>query len=229
MVKQSSLFSFFSSKPGAAKASAPSSKPAAKKSKPSSSSTTPSLAKPPPAQAPPDAPSVKIGDLIEIYWPDDSEYYACTVTSHLKNDKWEVTYDDGASETVDLSEQEWKVASKNALRRGSQGSGDEAEFDEDAMDEESFKGDVESSSEEEEDWMVDDDEEEADDDVFDESDEEEVRSERAHFLRLGSHRLHFPYLRHHHAHTPSVALLLVLAPPVASFPPHRAPRRRRGG
>ena len=173
MSKQASLFSFFSAKkPAPPKVS----KPAAVK--PAAVSAAPQSKKAAPPPAPPTS-SVKIGDEIEIYWPDDSEYYACTVTTHLKNDKWKVEYGDGASETVDLSEQEWKVASKNALRRGPQGSGDEAEFDDDAMDDDSFNGDAESSSEEEEeDWMVDDDDEEADDDVFDETDEEVRERER---------------------------------------------------
>ena len=149
MSKQSSLFSFFSSKPVGKPP--PQTKLSQATSQEPSSKATPPKGKPQ-AQATPSATSgLKVGSEIEVYWPDDAEYYACTVIAHLKNNKWKVEYGDGQAETVDLGEQEWKLASKNAIRRAPKGggSGDEAEFDDDAMDEESFKGDEESSSEEE--------------------------------------------------------------------------------
>ena len=48
-------------------------------------------------------------NAIEVYWPDDDEYYAGRIVAHdTKTDGYCVHYDDGDVEKLDLAEEEWR-------------------------------------------------------------------------------------------------------------------------
>ncbi|GMH78533.1 hypothetical protein TL16_g07839 [Triparma laevis f. inornata] len=189
---QSSLFSFFS-----AKAAKPASSiPSATSSKPGASSKPPVPVKKEVKTAPQSPPLPSLGERVEIYFPDDAEYFACDVTESVKGSKFRVEYDDGNKEVVDFGEAEWKVCKTKKARKAkkpqSAASNADADDDEnefsDAMEEEDseddFKGDESSESEDDiDDWMVDDDASEADADVFDEDSEDDSGSPKK--RRLG--------------------------------------------
>jgi DNA mismatch repair protein MSH6 len=83
-----------------------------------------------------------IGTKLAIYWPDDDEYYPCTIRIQRKNHPpshpgyvFELHYDDGEVETVDLSRERFKIVGGNKKRIATTTSGSEDEED-DSDDEE---------------------------------------------------------------------------------------------
>lgn len=107
---QSSLFSFFSAKAAKPAAAKPASSiPSATSSKPGASSKPPAPVKKEVKTAPQSPPLPSLGERVEIYFPDDAEYFACDVTASVKGSKFRVEYDDGNKEVVDFGEAEWKV------------------------------------------------------------------------------------------------------------------------
>ena len=62
---------------------------------------------------------VTIGTKLAVYWPDDNEYYPCVVKSHRPTPgsnsnnqvghRYEVLYDDGENEYVDLSTERFRI------------------------------------------------------------------------------------------------------------------------
>jgi DNA mismatch repair protein MSH6 len=115
-LKQGTLFSFFNK----AKPPAASAVPATKQKE----ACEPAATKPP--------PQVKIGDRIEVYWKDDQEYYAATVTQHRQASSF-LEYDDGQTEWLDLAQEQFRIlpSSRSKQRRSIREDDDEeeAEFD----------------------------------------------------------------------------------------------------
>ena len=105
---QSSLFSSKAKAPAAA--ANPPKPPASSNASASTSSSTKAPIKqlssssaPAPA---PTAPLPSVGERVEIYFPDDAEYFACDVVESVSSSesKFRVEYDDGNKEVVDFSE-----------------------------------------------------------------------------------------------------------------------------
>lgn len=51
------------------------------------------------------------GDNIELYWPDDDTFYPGTVSSINEDQKYNIDYDDGEKETLELSTETWRFSS----------------------------------------------------------------------------------------------------------------------
>lgn len=51
------------------------------------------------------------GDRISVFWPLDDQFYDGTVHSANEDGRFEVHYDDGESECLDLTKEQWKFAS----------------------------------------------------------------------------------------------------------------------
>ena len=124
-LKQGTLFSFFSKKPkpcaadandaassaASAAAKASDAKNINNKSHVGSNTTTSTSSS---AVAEPCLSSIVVGTRIEVYWPDDDEYYVATVTviqQATPNMIYTLRYDDGEVETLDLSRETWRIAS----------------------------------------------------------------------------------------------------------------------
>ncbi|KAL7540077.1 hypothetical protein ACHAXR_009839 [Thalassiosira sp. AJA248-18] len=134
--KQKSLFSFFSKKPAttssstsaAAASSSASSSNANKKNAASAaalSSSNNNAAKKPPSQEVRTGTSktqlkllskITIGTKLAVLWPDDNEFYPCIVHAHRPNNRgndpghvYEIHYDDGEQETVDLATERFRI------------------------------------------------------------------------------------------------------------------------
>ena len=51
---------------------------------------------------------ITVGTRIAVHWPDDDEYYPCTISAHQpkrgkdQGHRYELLYDDGETETIDL-------------------------------------------------------------------------------------------------------------------------------
>jgi DNA mismatch repair protein MSH6 len=92
--------------------------------------------------------SITIGTKLAVYWPDDDEYYPCITRVHRKllgNDPghtYELHYDDGAIETIDLSRERFRIIGGKTRREDE----DDNEDDEDDIDD-----DDEDDDEDEED------------------------------------------------------------------------------
>jgi len=57
-----------------------------------------------------------IGDNLEIYWPLEKQYYPGTVVSiDADTEKFNIDYDDGDKETLDLTNQVWRYQGSEAL------------------------------------------------------------------------------------------------------------------
>ena len=104
---------------------------------------------------------------ILVYWPDDDDYYRAKVTRKREQKYHHLEYyDDGHSEWIDLSTQQYKLAETHKKRRIQEDDDEEFEFDMDAAsdeEEETFVPDAhepEDDDDEEDQWMVTDDEEE---------------------------------------------------------------------
>ena len=52
---------------------------------------------------------VKVGSRVEVFWPDDEEYYAAKVTQ-VRNDFYHILYDDGEEEWLPLAEHEFLLS-----------------------------------------------------------------------------------------------------------------------
>mmetsp|Transcript_5021 Transcript_5021/g.8245 ORF Transcript_5021/g.8245 Transcript_5021/m.8245 type:complete len:1485 (-) Transcript_5021:2972-7426(-) len=83
-------------------------------SRPSNKSDN-STAQPTPAQLK-QLQKITIGTKLAVYWPDDEEYYPCVVTRHRiqaaegnPGHMYEINYDDGEIETVDLSKEKFRI------------------------------------------------------------------------------------------------------------------------
>ncbi len=54
-----------------------------------------------------------VGDAIEVYWPEDEQYYAGKVVAvHPTTNVSSILYDDGESEDLDLSKEKWHFTEK---------------------------------------------------------------------------------------------------------------------
>ena len=52
-----------------------------------------------------------VGDAIEVYWPDDKDYYSGKVIAHdASRCLYRVQYDDGEVEEIDLAREQWRFA-----------------------------------------------------------------------------------------------------------------------
>jgi DNA mismatch repair protein MSH6 len=199
-LKQGTLFSFFSKKPGSAD-------PKSTKSvaRTTTSDITPAAAKtssvtPPSSSAASSQPSssptceiqqpwqqVEVGMRIAVYWKDDRQYYNAKVTARKSSRKSEVTlrYDDGEVECLDLATETFRILkddeepAKKKRRVGPHDESDEElEFEDDIEDKDDDEAyEDRSESEDEEDveeakqWVKDDE----DEDVFIDTDEEEEK------------------------------------------------------
>ena len=53
--------------------------------------------------------SIAVGDKLSVYWPDDKQYYSGTVSRYFsRSGKHKILYDDGQSETLDMTKEIWK-------------------------------------------------------------------------------------------------------------------------
>ena len=168
-MKQGTLFSFFN-KP---KAPAPNNN---NNNNTNNEEPKKAAATPP---APPENPllaQLDMGDRIEVYWKDDDEYYAATVTQQRKASYF-LEYDDGQTEWLDLAKETFRpIPSRSASRRRIREDDDdeEAEFDGalasedegsvyDQKEDEQMQDDDADDAEEKDKWLVSDEEEEEDD------------------------------------------------------------------
>ncbi len=59
-----------------------------------------------------------VGDPIEVYWPDDDDYYRGVVGAyHAANRTFEIWYDDGEIEDLDLSKEQWRTRKSQSERK----------------------------------------------------------------------------------------------------------------
>lgn len=160
--KQKNLFSFFAKKDPKTEPTPPPPKPE------------------PPKNNNPPVSSLKLESKIEVYWPNDDEWYACVIRHKHADGRYELFYpDDGEVETVRMEEQIWRMVGKSDERGDKRSGGDDEEvggtsadskrrrilessdesfaMEEDCDEDESFKCDVESD---EESFKADDEEEE---------------------------------------------------------------------
>jgi DNA mismatch repair protein MSH6 len=82
----------------------------------------------------PDAGQVTLKSRLDVYWPDDDEYYRATVTKKRSGSQVYLEYDDGQCEWIDLSTQTYKVVgseNKHKKRR--------IQIDDDDDDDEEFE------------------------------------------------------------------------------------------
>lgn len=49
-----------------------------------------------------------IGTRVEIFWPDDNQYYAGAVTEIRNDGKWVIVYDDDEKEVLNMSRESWR-------------------------------------------------------------------------------------------------------------------------
>jgi hypothetical protein len=58
---------------------------------------------------------ITVGTRIGVYWPDDDQYYPCTISAHRPKrgkdtgHRYELLYDDGGIETIDLSNERFRL------------------------------------------------------------------------------------------------------------------------
>jgi len=203
--KQGTLFSFFSKKKPSETSDAP--KEAKEKVKVNKASSE-SIAKTPPVASSnvlsnPQADllaSITVGCTLSVYWPNDDEYYTAKVTAkkntHSNTNIFTLLYDDGEVETLDLTNEKFKLVKKpNAnggcddddekigMRKKSnntqsskkrrileESDEEEFEFDDDVVDDE-----VSDNDESEFEETNEDEDEDEDMDDFDPTDDEEER------------------------------------------------------
>ena len=55
-----------------------------------------------------------VGDQIQVYWPDDQQYYSGCVAKYEKRSRcYRIEYDDGDVETLDLRKETWRSVPRN--------------------------------------------------------------------------------------------------------------------
>jgi hypothetical protein len=56
-----------------------------------------------------------VGTKLAVFWPDDDEYYPCTIRTHRRRrgadpgHLYELHYEDGEVETVDLAKERFRI------------------------------------------------------------------------------------------------------------------------
>jgi len=159
-MKQGNLFSFFTKK---------TEKAAPQKAPPLASATKPAASKPTEAsREETKSVSVKVGDRIEVFWPDDDAYYPATVTKQRDESNFFLEYEDGQLEWIDLSGEKFRhIGQKPSKRRRIQDDDDDVDEDSEQefeMDDAESEGsayvqkDAPEDEDEDDQWMVTDDE-----------------------------------------------------------------------
>jgi hypothetical protein len=190
-LKQGSLFSFFSKKPkndGSATCSqqpslssaacastedaavvapaaltlASSSTPASGHNESRQTSLSSDSSKKPQAEAPPLACKVRIGDLVQVYWEDDNEWYTAKVLKQRPNSNffWLEYVDDDDAEWLDLSASTFRPFNDKSMKKRRTRDNDNANNE--GFDDEMSVGSGEASAYEEESGLEDDEEEDED-------------------------------------------------------------------
>lgn len=172
-LKQGTLFSFFN-KPKAPESNNNNNEP--------KKVASPQKAPPPPPEHPLLA-KLKMGDRIEVYWRDDDEYYAATVTQQRKASYF-LEYDDGQTEWLDLAQETFRaIPNRSSNRRHIR------EEEDDEEEEAEFNGTLESDDDgsvyeqKENDKMQDDDDSDADQWLVSDEDEGNNDEEEDEFVR----------------------------------------------
>jgi hypothetical protein len=66
---------------------------------------------------------ITVGTRIGMYWPNDDQYYPCTITVHQKKcgkdsgHRYELVYDDREIETIDLSKERFRLIRGHNIKK----------------------------------------------------------------------------------------------------------------
>ena len=150
-MKQGNLFSFFAKKKEDAPAAASTDKSAADGASADNSNANAKKASASSATSKPGLSNVRVGGTVEVYWPDDEEYYKAQVLAHRGGDKYTLKYEiDGEKETLDLSRERFRVVSSGGEDDDDDDDAKEASTGEGASKRRRILEDSEESSEESE-------------------------------------------------------------------------------
>lgn len=58
----------------------------------------------------------KLNDRVEIWWAEDETYYRGTITQQFKPKTFRILYDDGETEDLDLTREEWRFAADTSTQ-----------------------------------------------------------------------------------------------------------------